>query len=187
MVAGSSLCESNRRCKHVICLWRVYIHAIYDGDITNAVQSRLEYVARLLSKTFHHHPNPLNSTIGTNVWNMMLTMCPLGAFRASMVYYAETQALYVFGGMQYAAVGNMYAEELNPYVYQYHIPSNLWFSVGTPMQYTQARNYFTATMIPDGALSGYIAFVGGTHTMTYVQDGNDQCYFDYIVLYDLGK
>ncbi|RUP49436.1 hypothetical protein BC936DRAFT_142525 [Jimgerdemannia flammicorona] len=110
--------------------------------------------------------------IDTYTWSYNLRQNSIGTFASTGVYHPSTETLYIFGGSRFTTNGN---------VFQYHIPSNLWF-LGQSQTPDQSRVYNTAALVGDNEViffGGQLPYNDGVHEDT------NQCFFGEIDVYDL--
>ncbi|KAG0192917.1 Multiple epidermal growth factor-like domains protein 8 [Apophysomyces sp. BC1034] len=111
--------------------------------------------------------------MATYTWISNLRQNSVGAVAATGVYYAETDSIYYFGGQRDGG---------SNCIYQYHIPSNLWFLDQVQEMYT-GRVYGAATMVGDHSA----VFVGGQcPNSSSIDERHNTCFYADRNVYDFG-
>ncbi|KAG0175995.1 Multiple epidermal growth factor-like domains protein 8 [Apophysomyces sp. BC1021] len=109
--------------------------------------------------------------MATYTWISNLRQNSVGAVAATGVYYAETDSIYYFGGQRDGG---------SNCIYQYHIPSNLWFLDQVQEMYT-GRVYGAATMVGDHSA----VFVGGQcPNSSSIDERHNTCFYADRNVYD---
>ncbi|RUS12725.1 hypothetical protein BC937DRAFT_87175 [Endogone sp. FLAS-F59071] len=192
-------CDWQRRChcpycQHftkALCVWRMYSgNRRAESGLATTLRLRYKY-AYEFSRGLKHvqfydgiyplgpfslrslHDIRSNST-DTYTWSYDLRQNSIGTFSSTGIYHPATETLYIFGGLRYTT---------NQNVFQYHVPSDLWF-LGQSQTPDQSRLYNTVALVANDEA----VFFGGQLPYTEgIDEETNQCYFGEIDVYDLGE